>query len=79
MEFLGPIQPGEFDAEMMGEGRLCGLASGMIAGGAGAMTFGIVYGRERRSREKLFFRPEQVRLVPELSDEMAGMALVGRF
>lgn len=55
------------------------FASGMIAGGAGAMTFGIVYGRERRSREKLFFRPEQVRLVPELSNEMAGMALVGRF
>jgi hypothetical protein len=55
------------------------FASGMIAGGAGAMTFGIVYGKERRSREKLFFRPEQVRLVPELSNEMAGMALVGRF
>jgi hypothetical protein len=55
------------------------FSSGMIAGGAGAMTFGIVYGKERRSRERLFFRPEQVRIMPELNNEMLGLSLGGVF
>ncbi len=55
------------------------FASGMIAGGAGAMTYGIYYSKERAAREKLFFRPETVRLSPWGSMDTMGMSLSARF
>lgn len=55
------------------------FASGMIAGGAGAMTYGIYYSKERASREKLFFRPETVRLTPWGSLDTMGLSLSAKF
>lgn len=60
------------------------FSSTMIAGGAGALAFGIYYNKERDAREKLFFRPQQVRLTPWgdfsiRSNAALGMSLTGRF
>lgn len=53
--------------------------SSSIAAGAGLLAFGIYYNKERKARERLFFRPEQVRLIPNVSQEFTGMTLAGRF
>ena len=55
------------------------FASGMIAGGAGAMTYGIYYSKERAAREKLFFRPETVRVSPWGNIDTLGLSLSARF
>jgi hypothetical protein len=55
------------------------FVSSTIAGGAGALGFGIYYTKERAARTKLFFRPEQVRITPFGNFDSLGLSLTGRF
>lgn len=55
------------------------VMSSSIAAGAGLLAFGIYYNKERAARERLFFRPENVRIVPNVQREFTGMTLMGRF
>ena len=55
------------------------VMSSTIAAGAGLLAFGVYYGKERKARERLFFRPDQVRIVPSMSPQFSGMSLAGRF
>lgn len=55
------------------------VMSSSIAAGAGLLAFGIYYNKERAARERLFFRPENVRIVPDVQREFTGMTLMGRF
>jgi hypothetical protein len=55
------------------------FASSTIAAGAGVLGFGIYYTKERAAREKLFFRPQQVRIMPYGDRGSMGLSLAGRF
>jgi len=55
------------------------LASSAITAGAGLLAYGVVYNRDRVAKERLFFRPEQVKLSPSLTRNFAGLSLTGRF
>ena len=55
------------------------VMSSSIAAGAGLLAFGIYYNKERAARERLFFRPDNVRIVPNFQREFAGVSLAGRF
>ncbi|MCH9685129.1 MAG: hypothetical protein K0V04_27070 [Deltaproteobacteria bacterium] len=55
------------------------LASTAIAAGAGLLSYGIFYNKERKAKERLFFRPDEVRVAPALGRNYSGVALTGRF
>ncbi|MCA9655233.1 MAG: hypothetical protein H6712_12165 [Myxococcales bacterium] len=55
------------------------LASTAIAAGAGLLAYGVFYNKDRQAKERLFFRPEQVRVSPTFSHQYAGLSLTGRF
>ncbi len=55
------------------------LGSSAIAAGAGLLAYGIVYRKDRAAKERLYFRPEQVRLGPSFSRQFTGLSLSGRF
>ncbi|MEM6994708.1 MAG: hypothetical protein AAF721_29615 [Myxococcota bacterium] len=71
----GPCVRRRFAGYFLGQQFL----SSSIAAGAGLLAFGIYYNKERAAREKLFFRPDQVRLIPNVTREFAGASLAGRF
>jgi len=75
IEDYGPCVRRRYSGYLIGQQFM----SSTIASGAGLLGYGIIYNKERKSRERLFFRPEQVRLTPNLSPEFTGMTLAGRF